>query len=124
MTSKSKQDYYARYKASNKWKSNRERKLLRQLELNPNNAEQINKAMGNIAYRRRKPEVRVWSSSMRRAAQLLRQFSGSAKQECFSSNQKIAETAIMTTWRIHDKGTLPEGKVDFSLGARLQGNKR
>lgn len=122
-TSKAKQDYYARYKASNKWKSNREKKLLRQLKLQPGNEKQINDALGNISYRRKKPETSMWSSSDRKAAQLLKQFSGSAEHKCFNSNKKVAEQAIMTTWRKHDEGTVPTGKVDFSLGARLQGNR-
>lgn len=122
-TSKAKQDYYARYKSSNKWKSNREKKLLRQLKLQPGNEQQINDALAAISYRRKKPENKMWSSSTRKAAQLLKEFSGSAKHACFSSNPKTAEMAINTTWRKHDKGTLPEGKVDFSLAARLQGNR-
>lgn len=123
MTSKAKQDYYARYKSTNKWKSNREAKLLRQLKLQPGNAEQINAAIGNIEYRRKTPNSSMWSSSKRRMAQLLKEFSGSAKHECFSSNAKVSEVAIQTTWRKHDNGTVPQGKVDFSLAARLQGNK-
>lgn len=121
-TSKAKQDYYARYKASNKWKSNRERKLLKQLKLQPNNEKQISDALANVKYRRKKPEVSVWSSSMRRAAQLLKEFSGSAKVEFFSANNDIAQKAMATTWRTQYTN-LPQGKVDFSLGARLQGNK-
>lgn len=123
-TSKSKQDFYARYKASTKWKANRERKLLSQLKAQPGNQEQIMAAMKAIKYRRRNPEVRMWSSSNRKAAQLLREFSGSAKHACFSSNAKTAEEAIMSTWRTHNANSMPPGKVDFSIAARLQGNHK
>jgi len=119
--SKARENYYASYKAQNRWRSNREAKLLRQLKLNPNNAEQINQAIANIKYRRKTPVVRQWPASVRRAAQLIREFSGRCDPKCFSSNQKLAEQTIMTTWRTHNEGSVPQGKVDFSLGARLHG---
>lgn len=45
---------YAAYKASNKWATNRRKKLERALKKNPGNAEQIKAAMANISYRRNK----------------------------------------------------------------------
>ena len=69
-TSKSRQAYYALYKASNRWKTNRERKLLRALKRNPNN-KQIEQALDNISYRRKTPgKVGAWSSTKRYEAQL------------------------------------------------------
>ena len=47
--------------------------------------------------------------------------SGSAKHACFSSNPEVASKAIANTWRTHDNGAVPSGKVDFSIAARLQG---
>lgn len=71
-TSKSRQAYYSLYKASNRWKTNRERKLLRALKRNPNN-KQIEQALNNISYRRKTPgKVGGWSSTRIMEAQLMR----------------------------------------------------
>lgn len=121
MASKSQDGYYSQYKAAQKWKSNREAKLLKQLKLQPNNATQIEAAMGNISYRRKKPETSIWSSSNRRVAQLLKEFCGRCPHAVFSSNQKLAAEVLQNLWRDPKPHELPQGKVDFSLGARLQG---
>lgn len=117
----SKTSYYARYKSSEKWKSNRLARLLKQLELQPNNAVQINKAIENLSYRRQTPKTRMWSSSNKRAAQILKEFSGSATHDIFSSNPKTASAALQKTWRKFEGKVLKSMPVDFSLGARLQG---
>lgn len=62
-TSKSNESYFARYKQSNLYASNRRRKLQKQLKLQPGNAEQINTALANITWRRKKPTVAKWSHS-------------------------------------------------------------
>ena len=71
-TSKSRQAYYSLYKASNRWKTNRERKLLRALKRNPNN-KQIEQALNNISYRRKTPGITgKWSSTRIMEAQLMK----------------------------------------------------
>ena len=55
MASKTRENYFAQYKSSQKWKANREAKLLRQLKLQPGNSEQIEAAIGNLVYRRQTP---------------------------------------------------------------------
>ncbi len=117
--SKAKEAYYSNYKAQSRWKANRLKKLERELKRNPANAAQIEEAMANVAYRRKTPSNPVWSKSMIATAKILKEFSGSAPIACFSSNKKVANDAIAALHRTHDK--LPEGKVDFSLGARAMG---
>jgi len=61
---------YSLYKATHKQKSNRTRKLEKQLKLQPNN-EQVRKALLNVGYRRKTPNSPQWSSTSRHYAQLL-----------------------------------------------------
>ena len=121
--SKSKDNYYAIYKSSNRWKTNREAKLLRQLKLQPGNEKQITEALANLKYRRKTPQNRVWSHSMRRMAQLITEFGGKAHVNLFSTNPDLAKAAYLDTYGKHDNGTVPQGVVSFALGARLQGNR-
>lgn len=117
-TSKSQEGYYSQYKSSNRWKSNRERKLERALKLSPDN-KQIIEALANLKYRRRTPTTRQWPSRYRREAQLLKLFSGRCPPQVFSSNPKVAAEALHGLWREHQPGTLPDGKVSFKLGDRI-----
>jgi hypothetical protein len=116
MTSKAREAYYSNYKSQNKWKSNREARLLRELKRNPNNSAQIEEAIANLKYRRKTPTTQMWSKGNIAKAKLLKEFSGSAPIACFSSNDKIAAEAIAKLHR--NQHILPEGKVDFSLAAR------
>lgn len=120
-TSPSQTAYYARYKTSNKWKSNREKRLLRTLKRQPNNKDQINAAMANLSYRRKTPNTPMWSSTTRKEAMLLKEGTGSAPHACFSSNKKLASVALAALRSKHPESLLPKGSVDFSIGARLQG---
>lgn len=120
-TSPSQTAYYARYKTSNKWKSNREKRLLRALKRQPNNEDQINKALSNMEYRRKTPTTSMWSSSSKKEAMLLKEFTGSAPLACFSSNKKVSGAALMALRNKQPMASMPKGTVDFSLGARLQG---
>ena len=117
MASKSKTSYYSNYKASSKWQSNRKRKLLKQLKLQPNN-EQIKDALVNIKYRRKTPSQKaMWSKTNIRTAKLFKLFTGKASVDLFSSNPKTQAFALMqktdNTHRVK-----VDGKVSFSLGAR------
>ena len=119
MASKTRENYFAQYKSSQKWKANREAKLLRQLKLQPGNSEQIEAAIGNLVYRRQTPQNPQWSHTMIREAKLFKEFSGSAPIQCWSSNPKIREVAIAKLGRDWSQHVLPEGKVDFSLAYRI-----
>lgn len=117
-SSKSQEGYYSAYKSSNRWKTNRERRLLKLLKTQPNNKD-IPEALANLKYRRRKPTSRMWSKSNIRLAKLLKQFTGSCPHAVFSSNPKIAEPAMAALRRTHDPKSLPQGKVSFKLGDRV-----
>ena len=116
--SKSKQAYFTQYKNTSRWAANRKRKLERQLKLQPGNEEQIKKAIGNIAYRRATPKGRVWAHSHRRIAKLFKEFAGYAPVTLFSSNPKVQSMALQHFNPERKFVGLPEGKVNFSIGAR------
>jgi hypothetical protein len=118
MTSKAREAYYSSYKSQNKWKSNREARLLRELKRSPNNAKQIEDAIANLSYRRKTPTTPTWSHSQIAMAKILKEFGGSAPLACFSSNESVARDAIAKVFKDHSSTKLPEGKVDFSLAAR------
>lgn len=107
--------YYTSYKASSRWKTNRERRLKKLLQLQPNN-EQIAAAIKNISYRRKNPTSTIWNKTNIRVARLFKQFCGRAPHALFSSNLKVQQEALAI--RMERTGAQPQGKVDFSLGAR------
>ena len=117
-SSKSQEGYYSAYKSSQKWKSNRERRLLKLMKEHPNN-KQIPEALANLKYRRRTPTTRMWSKSDKRLAQLIKQFAGSCPHAVFSSNPKVAEAALASIRQTFDEKKMPQGKVSFKLGDRV-----
>lgn len=119
MASKTRENYFAQYKSTNRWKSNREARLLRALQRNPENAAQIEAAIGNMVYRRQTPTTPQWSHTMIREAKLFKEFCGSAPIQCWSSNPKVREAALAKLGRDWTQVTFPEGKVDFSLMYRI-----
>jgi hypothetical protein len=120
--SKSQEGYYSSYKSSNKWMSNRKRKLEKQLKLQPNN-EQIKEALKNIKYRRKTPTGKsMWSKQNIQTAKLFKQITGRASHELFSSNPQVQVAALMARSDTA-KHKVPEGKVNFSLGARAHDSK-
>lgn len=120
--SKSQEGYYSSYKSSNKWQSNRKRKLEKQLKLQPNN-EQIKDALKNIKYRRKVPVGKsLWSKQNIITAKLFKLFTGYASHDLFSSNPHVQSSALMMR-RDTPKHKVPEGKVNFSLGARAHDSK-
>jgi len=114
-TSKSQDAYYSMYKTSQRWRTNRERKLNKALRRNPNN-EQIKTALKNIVYRRKTPGVvGSWNKTNIYTAKLFKLFVGRVDKDIFSSNPKLQSAALM----LHGKNTkAPEGKVNFTLAAR------
>ena len=116
--SKSKQAYQTQYKATSRWKSNRVRKLQRQLKLQPNNAAQIEAALANVGnYRRSTPTTPFWSHTMIRTAKLFKQFCGKAPHTLFSSNPQTAAAALQGLRGNVQKNSVPQGKADFSIAA-------
>lgn len=115
-TSKSKQGYYSNYKANNRWKTNRERKLKKLLKEQPNNL-QLAEAIKNIRYRRRVPGTTgQWSKTNISVAKLFKLMTGKASHDLFSSNEKVRSVAL--TLRGNRQYPKMEGKVSFLLGAR------
>jgi len=119
-TSKSKISYYSSYKTSARWKSNRERRLLKVMEEQPNN-KNIKAAIDNMVYRRKAPKAAVWSKSQIRQAKLIKEFSGRCPHDIFNSNIKISGPALQSTWRNVQPNELQTGKVSFRLGDRSHG---
>lgn len=101
--------------------ANRKRRLERTLKVQPNN-EQVQAALKSTKARRKASIKRVWSHSARALAQLFKQFSGSAPVTLFSTNQKIQQEALMVR-RDSTNYKVPQGKVNFSLGARAHDSK-
>lgn len=115
-SSKSQEAYYSMYKTSQRWKTNRERRLKKLLSRHPNN-KQLEQALKDLSYRRKTPgTVGSWSKTSIYTAKLFKQFVGRVDKDIFSSNPKVQATALM----LHGKRELkaPEGKVDFTLAAR------
>lgn len=122
-TSKSQTAYYARYKTSRVWESNRKRRLERALKAQPEN-EQIKRALKNMVYRRRTPTNHVWSASWVRTAKIIKAFTGRFDPSIMSSNPETARLALQKVPENRDKFVAPvsEHKSFFSIAARLQGN--
>jgi hypothetical protein len=113
--SKQQQGRYSSYKASQTWMSNRRKRLEKTAREQPNN-EQVIKALKNITYRRKTPNSRVWSSTMRRTAVLFKMFEGSVNMAIFSANDIARTTAVMSH---KQKGKYAGSiKTMFSIGAR------
>lgn len=120
--SKSRQNYASVYKSSNRWQSNRKRKLLKQLKLQPNN-EQVKLALENIKYRRKTPKTQEWSKTDIETARLFKLFSGYVDRDIFSSNPKVQAAALAKHSPKLEHKKLPTGKVSFSIGARAHDGK-
>lgn len=96
--------------------ANRKRRLERTLKQQPEN-KQVQNALLETGSQRRAPVTPQWSHSAIRLAKLFKEFSGRAPKELFSSNPKVVQAAL-TTPSTKQFTNLPQGKVDFSIGAR------
>ena len=96
--------------------ANRKRRLERTLKAQPNNV-QVQNALLEVGSKRKAPNNPQWSHSAIRLAKLFKEFTGRAPKELFSSNPKVVQAA-MTTPSNKVFVNLPQGKVDFSIGAR------
>lgn len=96
--------------------ANRKRRLLKLLKSQPNNT-QLQNAVLEVGTARKKPNNPQWSHSAIRLAKLFKEFTGRAHKDLFSSNPKVQQAALsMPTTKVFVN--LPQGKVDFSIGAR------
>ena len=96
--------------------ANRKRRLTKLLKSQPNNT-QLQNAVLEAGTQRKKPTTPQWSHSNIRLAKLFKEFTGRAHKDLFSSNPKVQQAALSTPGtKVFDK--LPQGKVDFSIGAR------
>jgi hypothetical protein len=96
--------------------ANRKRRLQRTLKQQPNNT-QVQNALLETGRQRKAPVTPQWSHTAIRLAKLYKEFTGRAPKELFSSNPKVAQAAasVPSTKQFVN---LPQGKVDFSIGAR------
>jgi len=96
--------------------ANRKRRLLRTLKAQPNNL-QVQHALLDTGTKRKAPVTSQWSHTTIRLAKLFKEFCGRAPKELFSSNPKVQQAAQSIPYtRVYTN--LPQGKVDFSIGAR------
>lgn len=96
--------------------ANRKRRLQRTLKAQPNNL-QVQNALLEVGRQRKAPVTAQWSHTAIRLAKLFKEFTGRAPKELFSSNPKVAQAALSTpSTKVFLN--LPQGKPDFTLGAR------
>jgi hypothetical protein len=96
--------------------ANRKRRLTQLLKSQPNNV-QLQNAVLETGQVRKKPNNPQWSHTAIRLAKLFKYFRGSAPKELFSSNPKVQQAALSMP-STKQFVNLPQGKVDFTLGAR------
>lgn len=92
-TSKGKEGYYAKYKASKTWEANRKKRLERTIKNQPNNL-QPKRAIDNLVYRRKTPKTKEWSADWIATAKLFKLFGGRFDKDIMSSNVDIARAAL------------------------------
>lgn len=117
----SKEGYFAKYKASNKFASNRKIKLERLQKEQPNN-KQITLALQDIRYRRCTPKAAHWNHSQIAVAKLFKEFLGKFDKNIFHKDPKISEAAMhIRNENMFSQYTAPRGPKYswFSLRARL-----
>lgn len=96
--------------------ANRKRRLERTLKAQPDN-QQVKNALLEVGRQRKAPVTQQWSHTAIRLAKLFKEFRGSAPKELFSSNPKVQQAALsVPSTKLFVN--LPQGKVDFTLGAR------
>lgn len=73
---------------------------------------------------RKKPVTPFWSHTMIREAKLFKEFTGSVNRDIFSSFDVVRANARLHATRADwSQVTLPQGKVNFTLGARAHDGK-
>lgn len=104
-TSKSNENYFARYKQQSLYTKNRKAKLLRQLKLQPGNAKQINDAIALLgSYRRKTPVTPKWNATLRAETTIINEFKNAVgkiadmKQGQYFNIKARAHTAGVPVW--------------------------
>lgn len=123
-TSKGKEGYYAQYKASKTWETNRKKRLERTIKNQPNNL-QLKRAIDNMVYRRKTPKTKEWSADWISTAKLFKLFCGRFDKDIMSSNPETARAAlakpgpvVLESQRNKNKPTFST-KSFFSIETRL-----
>lgn len=119
-TSTGQANRYNLYKTSNRWKTNRQKKIQRHLDKFPNDNCAL-KALDNIVYRRKVPKTREWSKSTIALAMIFKRFKGFFDKDVLSKNEKLAAVALLSPgpYSKAKVETVPE-KTMFQLGARVR----
>lgn len=125
-TNKSQEGYYAKYKSSKTWETNRKARLERVLKEQPTN-EQVKSALKGMVYRRKTPGPLGWSAQDKAAAQLYRKIAGMFDRAILSKDPKVSQQALQRKPETPQPKAKQEkvpsyGPSFFALGARLQGN--
>jgi hypothetical protein len=73
---------------------------------------------------RKKPVTPYWSHTMIREAKLFKEFTGKVDLSIFSSTESVRANARLHSTRADwSQVKLPQGKVNFTLGARAHNGK-
>ena len=108
--------------AGGRTEANRKRRLERTLKAQPNNT-QVQLALSEgRGHKRKTPNNPFWSHTMIREARLFKEFTGRMDVSVFSSTEAVRSNArLRLTREDWQQVKLPEGRVDFSIGARAFG---
>jgi hypothetical protein len=105
---------------NSKLEANRRRRLERTVKAQPNNTQAALALKETRGHKRKKPNTPYWPHTMIREAKLFKEFTGSMDLNIFSSTDAVRGNArLHLTRKDWSQVKLPQGKVDFSLGARL-----
>ena len=111
--------------AGGRIEANRKRRLQRTVKAQPNNAIAAAALSENRGHKRKTPKNPYWSHTMIREAKLFKEFTGRMDINIFSSIESTRANARLHLSRNDwSQVKLPEGRVDFSIGARALGNYR
>ena len=122
-SSKSDQNYWARYQSSKIWETNRKRKLNRHLKTHSSD-KCAEKALDNIKYRRKTPKAPFWTSGNIYIAKLFKQFAGHVNVDMFNANQKIQQDALNSYSKTTGLTKVNQtSRVSFSIGTRAHDGK-
>lgn len=122
--SKTADNYFAQYKTSKRWETNRKRKLAKVLKEQPTN-QQVKDAMSGMVYRRKTPKTQQWSASAKRIAQMYKRFTGLFHRDILSGDPKLqlAATKLQSNRQFKTIENTQQFPSFFALGNRLQGIK-
>lgn len=104
---------------NSKLEANRRRRLERTVKAQPNNEQAAMALKETRGHKRKKSNTPYWSHTMIREAKLFKEFTGSMDVNIFSSTDAVRGNArLRLTRQDWSQVKVPEGKVDFSIGAR------